>query len=80
MAFATLIISQLVYVFECRSGSGRLLWDNTQPIPLPAAVASSFFLMCLVIYLPALNPISYTVPLANRLATGPGGRPPADPG
>ncbi len=65
VAFATLITSQLAYVFECRSGEGRVLWDKSRPPnrPLQAAVVSSFLLMCLVIYLPSLNPVFHTVPL-----------------
>lgn len=68
IAFATLITSQLAYVFECRSGEGRVFWVKSRPAnrPLLAAVGSSFMLMCLVIYLPALNPIFYTVPLNLR--------------
>ncbi|HHX87590.1 MAG TPA: cation-translocating P-type ATPase, partial [Firmicutes bacterium] len=65
IAFATLITSQLAYVFECRSGEGQAFWVKSRPANrlLLAAVGSSFLLMCLVIYLPALNPVFYTIPL-----------------
>ncbi len=65
IAFATLIVSQLAYVFECRSGETRGFWIKSRPANrlLLAAVGSSLMLMCVSIYLPALNPIFYTIPL-----------------
>lgn len=64
MAFATLIVAQLAYVFDCRS-DGKPRWKKSRPANwyLIAAVASSAILMLLVIYQPYLSGIFYTAPL-----------------
>ncbi|HHX76878.1 MAG TPA: ATPase, partial [Firmicutes bacterium] len=61
-AFSTLILAQLVYVFECRWLDGRNpgIFSN---IYLIAAVLSSAFLLVVVIYNPLLGGIFSTVPL-----------------
>ena len=65
IAFATLITTQLTYVFDCRvegrpfwAGAGKPNWY------LNGAVASSCLLMLLVIYHPLLRPLFYTANLS----------------
>ncbi|HLU21958.1 MAG TPA: cation-translocating P-type ATPase [Bacillaceae bacterium] len=64
IAFATLVLAQLIHVFDCRSeisvfsrnpfGNKYLVW----------AVISSAALMVAVIYVPFLQPIFHTLPIA----------------
>jgi Ca2+-transporting ATPase len=64
MAFATLIVSQLFYVFDCRRESAAdrsSLFSNPY---LVGAVLSSFGLLLLVIYQPRLAVAFGTVPLS----------------
>ncbi|RAL26102.1 calcium-translocating P-type ATPase, SERCA-type [Thermoflavimicrobium daqui] len=66
VAFATLVMSQLVYVFDCRSAGSifsRTPFDNK---PLLLAVVSSILLLLVVIYYTPLQPIFHTVPLGIR--------------
>nr|WP_245739859.1 calcium-translocating P-type ATPase, SERCA-type [Thermoflavimicrobium dichotomicum] len=66
VAFATLVMSQLIYVFDCRTtGSifSRTPFDNKLLI---LAVLSSVLLLLAVIYYPPLQPIFHTVPLGIR--------------
>jgi Ca2+-transporting ATPase len=66
VAFATLVLAQLVYVFDCRSRTtifGRSPLDN---MALVLAVLSSAFLLLAVIYYPPLQPVFRTVPLGLR--------------
>ena len=63
VAFATLIISQLVYVFDCRVVDGRNKPSFFSNPYLLAAVMSSVFLLLLVVYQPFLQGIFYTTPL-----------------
>lgn len=66
VAFATLVMAQLIYVFDCRSEGtifGRTPLNNKA---LLLAVASSVLLLIVVIYYPPLQPIFHTVPLGMR--------------
>ena len=66
IAFATLVLSQLIYVFDCRSQGTifqRTPFDNPM---LVLAVLSSAILLLGVIYYPPLGPIFHTVPLGLR--------------
>ncbi|MGI5875344.1 MAG: calcium-translocating P-type ATPase, SERCA-type [Dethiobacteria bacterium] len=64
MALSTLILTQLLHVFECRS-EYLTLWEAgiTHNILLVLAVFSSFSLLLLIIYQPFLQGIFYTYPL-----------------
>lgn len=63
-AFATLIVAQLAYVFDCRHEKGSSRSKKRRPNRfLYAAVASSCLLMLAVIYNPFLSKVFYTVPL-----------------
>jgi len=65
MALATLILAQLVYVFDCRSEEKPLWLAKRRPNwLLNAAVASSLLLMVLVVQNPTLARIFCTVPLS----------------
>ncbi|MBD1379987.1 cation-translocating P-type ATPase [Metabacillus arenae] len=61
IAFATLVMAQLIHVFDCRSE--RSIFDRNPfgNIYLIGAVASSILLMLIVIYYPPLQPIFHTV-------------------
>lgn len=64
MAFCTLVMSQLIHVFDCRSVEKGIFSRNVFGNPwLIAAVLSSIGLMALVLYAPALQPVFRTVPL-----------------
>lgn len=66
VAFATLVLAQLIHVFDCRSersifsrnpfGNKYLVWS----------VLSSLILMIIVIYYPPLQTVFHTVPIALR--------------
>ncbi|UQD51653.1 ATPase [Bacillus methanolicus] len=63
VAFATLVLAQLIHVFDCRSERSVF---NRNPFGnhyLNWAVASSLILMLVVIYYPPLQPIFHTVPI-----------------
>ncbi len=66
VAFATLILSQLVYVFDCRVVDGKnrpAFFSNPY---LLAAVLSSLFLLLVVIYQPFLQAVFHTTPLPGE--------------
>jgi P-type Ca2+ transporter type 2C len=66
VAFATLVFSQLIYVFDCRSAGtifNRYPFDN---LPLLLAVFSSVLLLLVVIYYPSLQPVFHTTALGLR--------------
>ncbi len=64
MAFATLVLAQLIHVFACRS-IDRSIWrrDLFHNAWLIAAVISSFLMLLAVIYIPSLQSIFRTLPL-----------------
>ncbi|QHZ46746.1 calcium-translocating P-type ATPase, SERCA-type [Bacillus sp. NSP9.1] len=63
VAFATLVLAQLIHVFDCRSE--RSIFDRNpfENLYLLGAVLSSILLMLVVIYYPPLQPIFHTVPI-----------------
>jgi Ca2+-transporting ATPase len=66
VAFATLVLAQLIHVFDCRSSRSifhRKLLENRF---LVLAVLSSLLLMIAVLYVEPLQPVFKTVPLSLR--------------
>ncbi|MBB6636552.1 calcium-translocating P-type ATPase, SERCA-type [Cohnella thailandensis] len=66
VAFATLVMAQLIHVFDCRSSRSifhRRFFENKF---LVLAVLSSLLLMLAVLYVEPLQPIFKTVPLTLR--------------
>jgi Ca2+-transporting ATPase len=64
VAFATLVMCQLIHVFDCRSEISIFSRNPLQNKYLVLAVLSSVLLVIPVVYLPALQPIFGTVALA----------------
>ena len=63
VAFTTLVLAQLIHVFDCRSEKGIFSRNPFSNIYLLGAVSSSVILLLLVIYVEAMQPIFHTVPL-----------------
>ncbi|MDR6880306.1 calcium-translocating P-type ATPase, SERCA-type [Bacillus sp. 3255] len=63
VAFATLVMAQLIHVFDCRSSRSIFHRNPLQNKYLVLAVLSSLVLMLAVMYVEALQPIFKTVPL-----------------
>ncbi len=66
VAFATLVMAQLIHVFDCRSSRSIFHRNILQNKYLVFAVLSSALLLIGVIYIEALQPIFKTVPLNFR--------------
>ncbi|MFC5453126.1 calcium-translocating P-type ATPase, SERCA-type [Paenibacillus aestuarii] len=63
VAFATLVMAQLIHVFDCRSSRSIFHRNPLQNKYLVLAVLSSLILMLAVMYVDELQPIFKTVPL-----------------
>lgn len=63
VAFATLVMAQLIHVFDCRSSRSIFHRNPLQNRYLVLAVLSSLLLMLAVLYIEPLQPIFKTVPL-----------------
>lgn len=61
VAFSTLVLAQLIHVFDCRSEHSIYSRNPFENLFLVGAVASSLILMLLVIYLPPFQTIFHTV-------------------
>ncbi|MBD2871463.1 calcium-translocating P-type ATPase, SERCA-type [Paenibacillus arenilitoris] len=66
VAFATLVMAQLIHVFDCRSSRSIFHRNPLQNKYLVLAVVSSLLLMLGVLYIEALQPIFKTVPIGFR--------------
>lgn len=66
VAFATLVMAQLIHVFDCRSSRSIFHRNILQNKYLVVAVLSSVLLLLGVMYIEALQPIFKTVPLGAR--------------
>ncbi|WP_145023714.1 calcium-translocating P-type ATPase, SERCA-type [Paenibacillus sp. Y412MC10] len=66
VAFATLVMAQLIHVFDCRSSRSIFHRNPLQNKYLVLAVLSSVLLMLGVMYIEPLQPIFKTVPLGFR--------------
>jgi Ca2+-transporting ATPase len=66
IAFATLVLSQLIYVFDCRATGSIFTRNPLSNMPLVLAVILSVLMLLVVIYYPPLQPIFHTVPLGLR--------------
>jgi P-type Ca2+ transporter type 2C len=66
IAFATLVMAQLIHVFDCRSEVSVLSRNPFGNPYLVWSVISSVLLMLIVIYYPPLQPIFHTVPIEPR--------------
>ncbi|GFN31995.1 calcium-translocating P-type ATPase, SERCA-type [Paenibacillus xylaniclasticus] len=66
VAFATLVLAQLIHVFDCRSSRSIFHRNFFQNKYLVLAVLSSLILMIGVLYLKPLQPVFKTVPLDFR--------------
>lgn len=66
VAFATLVLAQLIHVFDCRSSRSIFHRNPLQNGYLVLAVLSSVVLMLVVMYFEPLQPIFKTVPLGMR--------------
>lgn len=64
IAFSTLVVAQLIHVFDCRSEQGIFARNPLQNVYLIGAVISSLLLLLGVIYTEKLQPIFHTTPLA----------------
>lgn len=63
VAFTTLVLAQLIHVFDCRTERGIFSRNPFSNLYLLAAVLSSFLLLLVVIYIEPLQPIFYTTAL-----------------
>ncbi|RKN87009.1 calcium-translocating P-type ATPase, SERCA-type [Paenibacillus ginsengarvi] len=66
VAFATLVMAQLIHVFDCRSSRSIFHRNPLQNKYLVLAVLSSLALMLVVMYVEPLQPIFKTVPLGVK--------------
>jgi P-type Ca2+ transporter type 2C len=66
VAFATLVMAQLIHVFDCRSEHSVFHRNPFQNIYLVLAVISSTALLLIVMYFPPLQPVFHTVGLNVR--------------
>jgi P-type Ca2+ transporter type 2C len=66
IAFATLVLAQLIHVFDCRSEHSIFSRNPFGNLYLVGAVLSSVILMLVVIYVPAFQPIFHTLPIEPR--------------
>ncbi|OLS42047.1 calcium-translocating P-type ATPase, SERCA-type [Bacillus sp. MRMR6] len=66
IAFATLVMAQLIHVFDCRSEKSVLSRNPFGNPYLVWAVISSLVLMLVVIYYPPLQPIFHTLPVLAK--------------
>ncbi|NIK75730.1 Ca2+-transporting ATPase [Paenibacillus castaneae] len=66
VAFTTLVMAQLIHVFDCRSSRSIFHRNPLQNKYLVLAVLSSLLLMLGVVYIEALQPVFKTVPLNFR--------------
>jgi Ca2+-transporting ATPase len=66
VAFSTLVLSQLIYVFDCRSMGTIFERNPFSNLTLCLAVLCSLFLLIIVIYFPTLQPIFHTVALGTH--------------
>ncbi|MBD8003963.1 calcium-translocating P-type ATPase, SERCA-type [Bacillus norwichensis] len=66
IAFATLVMAQLIHVFDCRSEISILSRNPFGNKYLVWAVVSSALLMLVVIYVPTFQPIFHTVAIELR--------------
>lgn len=67
VAFSTLVMSQLIFAFECREENATLLRQNifTNLFLLMAVIISAAMLLA-VVYVPSLQGIFHTVPLDGK--------------
>lgn len=65
-AFTTLVLAQLIHVFDCRSEHSIFSRNPFENIFLVLAVISSLLLLLVVVYWPPLQPIFHTVSLSLR--------------
>lgn len=63
IAFSTLVVAQLIHVFDCRSEKSIFARNFFENGYLILAVLSSLLLLLVVIYFPPLQPIFHTVSL-----------------
>lgn len=63
IAFATLVMAQLIHVFDCRSEKSIFARNPFENKYLIWAVFSSIVLLIVVIYFPPLQPVFHTVPI-----------------
>lgn len=66
VAFATLVLAQLIHVFDCRSEHSIFSRNPFENMYLVWAVISSVILMLIVIYYPPLQPVFHTVSIVPR--------------
>ncbi|PEW39422.1 calcium-translocating P-type ATPase, SERCA-type [Bacillus cereus] len=66
VAFATLVLAQLIHVFDCRSEHSIFHRNPFGNVYLVGAVIISLLLMLVVIYYPPLQPIFSTMPIQAR--------------
>ena len=66
IAFATLVMAQLIHVFDCRSEKSIFERNPFGNLYLLGAVISSILLLLVVIYYPPLQPIFHTLPILAR--------------
>lgn len=66
VAFSTLVLAQLIYVFDCRASGSIFSRNPFNNKALLLAVLSSLLLLLIVIYYPPLQPIFNTVSLGLR--------------
>ncbi|WP_223066463.1 calcium-translocating P-type ATPase, SERCA-type [Paenibacillus caui] len=66
VAFATLVMAQLIHVFDCRSSRSIFHRNILQNKVLVLSVLSSIALLLAVMYIGPLQPVFKTVPLGTR--------------
>jgi Ca2+-transporting ATPase len=66
VAFSTLVLAQLIHVFDCRSEKSIFHRNPFENMYLVWAVISSVLLLLVVIYYEPLQPVFHTMPLAFR--------------
>lgn len=66
IAFSTLVVAQLIHVFDCRSEHSVFARNPFQNIYLVFAVLSSMLLLLVVIYWQPLQPVFHTMELSAR--------------